>query len=101
VKFTQVFKPGGASDQQCRVEFTVDDSATIVVTARAADWRDALDGALRCAAAALPGIHIRSQRRARQMRPAVISNDAQIKPSPDAVHQRQVSDPEGSGLHWD
>jgi hypothetical protein len=101
VKFTQVFKSGGASDQQCRVEFTVDDSATIVATARAADWRDALDGALRRAAAALLGIHRRSQRRARQMRLAVSSNDAQTKPSSDAGHQRQVSDPEGSGLHWD
>ncbi len=43
VKFTQVFRSGGASDQQCRVEFTVGDSGTVVATARAADWRDALD----------------------------------------------------------
>jgi hypothetical protein len=52
--------------------------------ARAVDWRDALDGALRRAAAALPGIPRRSRLRARQMQLAFISNNARTKPSSDA-----------------
>jgi len=61
LKFTQVFLSSGASEQHCRVELTVGDTSTVVATAHAANWRDALDGALRRATSALPGINRRNR----------------------------------------
>lgn len=84
VKFTQVFRSGGVSNQQCRVELTVGDTSTVVATARAADWSEALDGALRRATSALWRIKLRSRLRSRHTLLAVTSNDDRTNSGSDA-----------------
>jgi hypothetical protein len=64
VKLTHALGMPGTAAKHCRVELTIGDTSTVIATASGVDWRAALDGALRRAARALPGIQRRSRERA-------------------------------------
>jgi hypothetical protein len=53
VQLTKLLEFASPEDKYCRVELTVGDTGTVVGTARAVNWRSALDKALRRAAQAL------------------------------------------------
>jgi hypothetical protein len=67
VQLTKLLGFASPEDKYCRVELTVGDTGTVVATARAVDWRSALDKALRRAAQALPQMGRRGRGNLRQI----------------------------------
>ena len=66
VRFTSVMGFKGSAEKECRVELTLGEAGAAIGTARGDDWRGALDGALRRAIRALPGMKRRSRGRWRK-----------------------------------
>jgi hypothetical protein len=67
VQLTKLLGFASPEDKYCRVELTVGDTGTVVATARAVDWRGALDKALRRAVQALPQMGRRGRGNLRQI----------------------------------
>jgi ribosome-associated translation inhibitor RaiA len=61
VQLADVNGPRGGVDKRCQVQFTTDSGATVVITAMARDWRNALDSALTRANRALVRLCQRSR----------------------------------------
>jgi hypothetical protein len=66
IRLVDVNGPRGGVDKRCQVELRTDGGGTVVVTAVARQWRDALDQALARAGRAL----LRTWRRSRRQAPA-------------------------------
>jgi hypothetical protein len=75
VKFTSVMGFKGSPENECRVELTLGKAGSAIGTARGTDWGGAMDGALRRAIRALPGMRRRSRGRWRQTAKTIASKD--------------------------
>ena len=71
VQLSDAHDSGGLANKHCRVEFTIGDAGAVVATARATDWRAALDWALVRASRALPSLQRRNRKR---LRPAALAH---------------------------
>jgi len=70
VQLSDVNGPRGGVDKQCRVELKTANAGTVVVTAMAREWHDALDTALARSARTLVRTWRRGQSQRRMPRPA-------------------------------
>ena len=63
VQLNDAHGAGSLANKRCRVEFTMADAGDVVATARATDWRSAVDWALLRARRALPSLQRRTRKR--------------------------------------